>query len=204
MPPHHSPRARALPLALAAAALLLVVSPLAAPLVAQRAAGEIFTIEAFLTKYWLDDPDGGHFDVSGAGGRLMFNLGGSSETTNLWLRRPSIGVFAVVTPAEDDVQTLHAGVQFDARIFRGPLRGRIDPFVSLGLGAFRLRTGDAAPAAFAANRSYVDIAATPAVGSYLHLLSSLSLRGDLRDVVVFGDNATSHNLEASLALSVGF
>lgn len=190
-------------------AIAILFSLAAAPsAAAQFSTRGIISAEAFATQYWLDDPSPrGRVAIGGGGARIMVNLGGSSDAPTLWGRRPSVGAFLVVTSEQQDIETFHVGGQFDAHLFRGPLagsfRGVVDPFLSIGIGAFRLSASESLLGLPADDRSTTEITAVPGAGTHIRLTHRFALRGDLRDVVIFGPE-TTHNLEASLGLSVSF
>ena len=52
-------------------------------------------------------------------------------------------------------------------------------------------------------RSSTELAAVPGAGLNLRLTPRFALRGDLRDVVIFGPE-TTHNFEASAGLAISF
>ena len=175
---------------------------------AQLSTPGIISVEAFVTQYSLDDPSPrGRVAVGGGGARVMINLGGSSDAPTLWGRRPSVGAFLVVTSEQKEIETFHVGGQFDAHLFRGPLGGRfrgvVDPFFSIGIGAFRLSASESLLGLPADERSSTEITAVPGAGTHIRLTRRFALRGDLRDVVIFGQE-TTHNFEASAGLSINF
>lgn len=190
---------RAIAIAIASATILA-----AAPLHAQLSTGGIVTVEGFVTQYWLDDPGpSGRVGIGGGGARIMLNLGGSSDAEGFWGRRPAAGAFLVATPEQKGISTFHVGGQLDAHLFRGPLRGFLDPFISIGLGAFRISPDEAVISLPGEDRPGTELSAVPGAGTHLRLSPRFALRGDLRDVVIFGQE-TTHNLEASAGLSISF
>src|SRR5688500_2108648 len=115
---------RALSLAAIAAALAA-----ASPLQAQLSIPGVVTVEGFVTQYWLDDPTpAGRIGVGGGGARVMFSMGGSSDAEGFWGRRPAAGVFLAATSEQEGISTFHIGGELDMHLFRGPLRGIVDPF----------------------------------------------------------------------------
>jgi hypothetical protein len=156
-----------------------------------------FTAEVYLAQYSLDNTaaDGGRSGVGGFGGRLMFNRSTASDALRTFFTRASGGVFATLTSGKGaaDLSTQHYGVQGDVALFPAPVaRGFLDPFVSLGVGAFRTSIDNPLGSGRIVN---TDFAVTPAVGTRVPLFSGLSFRGDLRTPVIFGDN-TSVNFVA--------
>ena len=181
-------------------AMLLAVTPLQA----QLSVPGIVTVEGFVTQYWLDNPTPeGRVGVGGGGARVMLSMGGSSDAEGFWGRRPAVGVFVVATAEQEGISTFHVGGQLDMQLFRGPLRGVIDPFISIGLGAFRLSASEDVIGIPLDDRASTEFTAVPGAGMHLRLTPRFSLRGDLRDVVIFGPE-TTHNLEASAGLAINF
>jgi hypothetical protein len=81
--------------------------------------------------------------------------------------------------------------------------GRIDPLLSLGVGARREDDGPAAASRAARSpdvRTHLSVA--PGVGFRLRLTPGLGLRGDARQVLDFGDGL-QRNIELSGGLSMG-
>lgn len=190
---------RALP-CLAIAATLLAISPLEA----QLSTPGIVTVEGFVTQYWIDDPSpAGRIGIGGGGARVMVSMGGSSDAEGFWGRRPAVGAFLVATSEQKGISTFHVGGQFDMHLLRGPLHRLFDPFVSIGLGAFRLSAEENVIGIPVDERSSTEFTAVPGAGLHLRLTPRFALRGDLRDVVIFGPE-TTHNFEASAGLSINF
>ena len=182
---------------LCAAALLL-----AAPLGAAHAQSESsdspsrFALEGYLAQYSFDTGDD-RTGVGGVGVRLMF---GHSDATSLlatFFQRARGGVFLTYTGEQKDVQTLHFGAEADFPLFAGrPMR--LDPFVSLGAGIFRTSIDQ-----LDEDNSTSDFALTPAIGTLFPITGSIAFRGDIRDVIIFGDN-TTNNWVAEGGISIGF
>ena len=190
---------RALAFASVAAAVFAV-----APLQAQLSVPGIVTVEGFVTQYWLDNPTPeGRVGVGGGGARVMLSMGGSSDAEGFWGRRPAVGVFLVATSEQEGISTFHVGGELDMQLFRGPIRGLIDPFISIGLGAFRLSASEDIIGIPLDDRASTEFTAVPGAGMHLRLTPRFSLRGDLRDVVIFGTE-TTHNFEASAGLAINF
>ncbi len=104
----------------------------------------------------------------------------------------------------------HYGVQADLRLTRSPLMGRVDPLLSLGVGAVRVEEPAAgsllAPVPGALGRSSevrttTDPSLVPGVGARVHLLPWLGFRGDVRMLVDFRDGAR-RDLEIAGGLSI--
>ena len=171
---------------------------------AQLSTPGIITVEGLVTQYWLDDPGpGGRIGVGGGGARIMLSMGGSSDAEGFWGRRPAAGVFIVATTEQKGISTFHVGGELDMQLFRGPLRGTFDPFISIGFGAFRLSADEDVIGIPLDDRASTEFTAVPGAGVHVRLHPRFSLRGDLRDVVIFGTE-TTHNLEASAGLAINF
>ena len=176
----------------------------ALPIHAQLSIPGVVTVEGFVTQYWLDDPTpAGRIGVTGGGARVMFSMGGSSDAEGFWGRRPAAGAFLVATSEQEGISTFHIGGELDMHLFRGPLRGTIDPFVSIGLGAFRLSASEDVIGIPLEDRASTEFTAVPGAGVDLRLSPRFAVRGDLRDVVIFGPE-TTHNFEASAGLAISF
>ena len=136
----------------------------------------------FLSRYQ------GEGEVEAVGARLMWSLG-----------RTSVGGYFVHAPEEQAwAGSWRYGAQADLRVTRRPVAGRVDPFLSLGVGASRLLEGRErllAPA-----RTHLSVA--PGVGLRFRLRPGFGLRGDARQVLDFHDGV-KRNLELSGGLSLG-
>ena len=161
-----------------------------------------FTAQVYLAQYSLDNAaaDGGRAGVGGFGGRLMFNRSTAANALRTFFTRASGGVFATYTN-QDDVSTLHYGVQGDVALFPAPVaRGWLDPFISVGLGGFRTSVNNPLGEGNIVN---TDLALTPAAGTRIPLFSGISFRGDLRAPIIFGESTTV-NFVAEGGLSLSF
>ncbi len=103
----------------------------------------------------------------------------------------------------------HYGVQADLRLTRSPLLGRLDPLLSLGVGAVRveepaarslLTRPDAAGRA-PSLRTTTDPSLVPGVGARVNVLPWLGFRGDVRMLMDFRDGAR-RDLEIAGGLSI--
>lgn len=164
------------------------------------------SVEGFLAQYMFDVPDGDRENVGGVGARLMFGRGDVTGTLNNFFNRAKAGVFLVYTAEQEAVSTFHFGGQADFPIFAAPVaNGYLDPFLSLGLGGFRTKidvpAGSQVPAGFSATST--DFALTPAIGTLIPLTGAIKFRGDIRDVIIFGDERTN-NFVFEGGISVGF
>ena len=162
--------------------------------------------------------------LTGAGARLLLPLAAFGATTEHPLvRRLAVGGFVTSTSADDDrVRARHVGVQADLSLTDRWLAGRVEPLVSLGVGAFRARRMatdgpppsplcvrpplDAALACPAVRgdagaRARRDLTAvTPGIGARVALLPGLALRADVRDVIVH-DGGPRHGAEVAVGVS---
>ncbi len=146
---------------------------------------------------------GGRTDLDGVGGRILWPL----------VSRMALGGYVVHTPEDsEDVEMWHYGVQADLRLPGPGLVPRVDPLLSLGVGAVRVeeepgRTPTAPPLLLAAEprsapaRPETSLSLVPGLGAKLRLVPGLDFRGDLRMVVDFRDR-TTWNLELSGGISI--
>jgi hypothetical protein len=157
--------------------------------------------------------------LDGVGGRVLWPLPAGGPL----LSRMAVGGY--LTHAEEDGREpdmWHYGVQADLRLARSPLAGRVDPLLSLGVGAVRveepvavapppaplfdpgpslltpLRDGGARSPA---PRTRTSPSLVPGVGARVHLLPWLGFRGDVRMLVDFRDGAR-RDLEVAGGLSI--
>ena len=168
---------------------------------------ESSSLEIYAAHYWLDaQGSGSRPTLGGVGGRLMTTFGRHDRTTGggSWYTRSAFGVFATYTAKQNDnqVTTIHYGAQVDAQLLPMPLAHVLDPFVSLGVGGFRTKV-DNAGLLGGESVTNTDLAITPALGSHFRLTPNIAIRGDLRDVIIFGDK-TTNNYVAEGGLSLSF
>lgn len=141
------------------------------------------------------------------GGRLMWPLEG---VPGGWRARTSLGGYLIHAPQDTDlVASWRYGAQADFRLLRAPLAQRVEPIVSLGVGAVTMeesRWEPVRPPMLPATRPHVHtqthLSLTPGVGLRIRLLPGIGLRGDARQAIDFGDG-TRRNVEISGGLSVG-
>lgn len=164
-----------------------------------------FTVEGLVAQGYYDDAlvGGDQQSLGGYGVRVLFNRSTPAAALRSLAERASVGAFFVVSGEQGalDAKTAHYGVQADVSLLpRAAFRGTLDPFVSLGVGAFRSsispRSGDG-------DIVNTDLAVTPAIGTRLSLIEGFGLRGDLRAPIVFGSR-TSVNAVAEGGLFVSF
>lgn len=204
----------AIALALAAGAALLAARPAGAQygVPVYPGPGGRLAVEAFLSEHRSPDgASGTRTRQDGVGGRVLWWLAEDGARAGL-ASRLGVGAFLVRT---DDAgasagspqrRTVHAGVEVSARALAGPIGGRLEPVLSLGVGAFDTREAPVRsrelpwlvvtdlprrfeqPAAFADQTTAstrTSLALTPGIGARLRVLPGLALRADLRDAVVF-------------------
>jgi hypothetical protein len=164
-----------------------------------------FTVEGFLAQSYLNDElvGGDKNTFGGYGVRVLFNRSTPANALRTVADRASVGGFLSASSGQGalDVATLHYGVQADVSILpRAAFRGTLDPFVSLGVGAFRTTFG---PRSGSGDIKNTDLAVTPAIGTRLSLLQGFGLRGDLRAPIVFG-NSTTVNAVAEGGVFISF
>jgi hypothetical protein len=219
--------------------VILAALPVAVPGIAQAqfaiapsgsAAWDRITIDAFMSRHEANGLVASPLD--GAGGRILFALGRSpAHGPRPMAARTALGAFGLRTdqdafPANGaaPLRTTHVGIQTDFRWLAQPAGGRLDPLVSLGIGAFRTdeRAALATPANMAEGRrrratlvavdgihimnplvEHTNLAVSPGVGARLMLWPGMALRVDARDAIVFREGAR-HYLEISGGLSLGW
>ena len=180
-------------LALSAAVLALV--PLGRARAQDTPVGERpyrFTIEGLVAESYLNDKLVGDDKNSfgGYGARVLFNRSTPAAALRSLADRASVGAFFVASSGQGalDVATLHYGVQADVSMLPRPaFRGTLDPFFSLGVGAFRSTVASPAGTGDIKN---TDLAVTPAIGTRFSLIQGFGFRGDLRAPIVFGSSTT--------------
>lgn len=163
-----------------------------------------FTVEGLLAQSYLnDDLVGGDKNTFGGYGvRVLFNRSTPAAALRSFADRASVGAFLTASSGQGalDVSTLHFGVQADVSMLPRPaFRGTLDPFFSLGVGAFRTTFG---PTTGTGDIKNTDLAVTPAIGTRLSLFSGIGFRGDLRAPIVFGNSTTVNGVaEGGIFLS---
>ncbi len=160
----------------------------------------------------------------GFGARLLFGLGAPSRGADrsVW-ERAYLGPFVAYTAGvptrsgdRHDALT-HAGVEADWLVLDRALAGRIDPFLSMGLGVLRTEREERLPTVRDTHRATVRLATridktveggtrtnmtvAPGVGARVAVVPGLSLRVDVRDAIAFG-TATTHVLEMAFGVSL--
>lgn len=168
-----------------------------------------FSVEPYLAEYSFDNGgnNGGRTGIGGFGARVMFGHSDATKALSTFFNRARAGAYLTYTSEQKNYSTTNIGVQGDFPIFAAPTYGGwLDPFVSLRAGVFhtainRAVFGNSLPPGF--NPTQNKFALTPAVGTLIPITGSIKFRGDLGDVVVFGDN-TTQNFVAEGGISIGF
>ncbi|CAN5833645.1 hypothetical protein BH23GEM7_BH23GEM7_00200 [soil metagenome] len=162
------------------------------------------SVDLFLSQHRLTLDAGERWDATGAGGRIMWSLAPLARSTGFpLLDRAAAGGYLVhPLGSVERREVWHYDVQTDVRAAPMPL-GRIDPIVSLGVGAVRakapirpvllapersiVREGDAPRDGVLSEQVVTSISFTPGIGARLRLLPELDLGGDLRSLIDLRD-----------------
>lgn len=134
-------------------------------------------------------------DLGGPKGRVWENGYGA----RLWINtapfvgpgvglgsKVGIGLFSIYSPPSHGISTVHYGGELDIHTTDVPYGGFIDPFITLGAGVMRTKTGAVNDFSLPAQKVN-KFALTPGVGIRIPLLNHLQARADARDVIVFSD-----------------
>src|SRR5688572_27947577 len=98
------------------------------------------TLDGYYSHYRLDASRKTAVDMTGLGARLMWHPSIGSEDASPIPPRAALGLFVEHAPEQRlGFTLLHAGVQGDLSVMASPLYGRVEPLLSLSIGA--LRTG---------------------------------------------------------------
>ncbi len=167
---------------LAAAGAALVVGAVSAS--AQESSTGVqpyrFTVEGYLAQYWLDNGVDDREAVGGFGARIMFHRSTAAAAARTFFSRATAGVYGTFT-SQDNVSTQNVGVQVDAALFPSAIAaGRLDPFLSLGAGAFRTKVEGV--------DGETNFVLTPAAGTRIPITGGVGFRGDIRAPIVFGSD----------------
>ncbi len=166
---------------------------------------QFLAIEPYYARTELDaDPVADRVGVNGYGGRLWVNLAPFAGPHRTLISKGALAFFATYLPedAGRNPKVWHYGVQHDAFILHKPFGNVIDPFLSVGAGAFRVSSGGTAR---------TDFALSPGGGIRVPIPNRLQLRFDARDAMIFGSRTgiagakrTAHNIELLAALGITF
>ncbi len=188
-------------------------APLAASAQALGPQRQLLVVEPYYAHIQLDQGKGrGRISLDGYGARLWVNLAPFSGSSPNVIGKTALALFAHYTPDRggSDITTWHYGAELDTHFVDYPIAGRLDPFVSLGAGAFRTRASGAGGAYGAGAATSTKFAFTPGLGVRVPLANRLQLRGDARDMIIFsqrqavGANCTINNPEFLAGLGITF
>ena len=202
---------RILPYAAAAALVLVSTRAEAQALGPQR---QLLSLEPFYSRVEIETGSGsGRTGLNGYGLLFWLNLAPFSGPTGNLVNHTGLGLFTSWSPGHgpQNISTFHFGAEFDIHPINYPIAGSLDPFISLGLGLFRTRSGfqgSATSPRFSSTR----FALTPGVGLRIPLANRFQLRGDARDAIVFGNgfgvpsggSRTTHTFEFRGGLGLTF
>ena len=166
---------------------------------------QFLAIEPYYARTQLDvGPNADRVGTNGYGGRLWVNLAPFAGPHRNLISHGALAFFASYTPEQSgkNPKIWHYGAQHDAFFLHTPLGHVIDPFISVGAGAFRLSSGGVSTTKFALS---------PGGGIRIPIPNRLQLRVDARDAMLFGmangvsgAKRTSHNIELLGALGITF
>ena len=151
---------------------------------------------------------GGEGDA--VGGRLMWPMARVAPASR-WVSRTYLGAYLVHSPDEEDRgESLRYGAQADLQLADRPLVGRVEPLLSLGVGASRVERELRSPLPLVGDqggwalreeaRTLFSVA--PGVGFRVLVVPGLGIRGDARQVIDF-DETPTRNVELSGGVSIG-
>lgn len=217
--PFTHPRTRFIRYAAALLAALASCTALPIPVAAQTPARPVM-LEPYVSRARLAPTVvGERTRLSGAGARLLYRA-----PERLGRDRVLVGGYLTYAPADDrGVTTSQVGALVDLSLGGRPVAGRVEPLLSLGVGAFRTRWDDpwlggramcvrpldvggerdraclGTPARRRAPATHP--AVSPAVGARVGLLPGVALRVDARDLVVY-TGKPRHSFELTTGLSL--
>lgn len=196
---------------LAAGVLAAAVAPLAAA-GAQDVADPYnpsrFVIEPYLSHMFLEtDANSDRESQGGFGVRVMFGQAQASQVVSSFFNRARVGGYLTYNAEQGDLElkSIHYGVQADFPLLAAPADAtgplRFDPFLSLGAGVLNASV----PSGTSGTReSSNDFTLTPAAGVQVPITGEIKFRGDIRDVILFGEGRTSNNFVFEGGISIGF
>ena len=207
--------ARTVALGAAAVATIAIATPSQSGAQALGPQRQFLSLEPYYARLQLDPGlsgisqngvnGGSRTGVNGYGGRLWVNLAPFSGPSPNLLGHMSLALFTTYYPSKgiDSTSILHYGAEADIFFVNRPLGGFLDPFISVGGGAFRLKDT-------ATQATDTRFALSPGVGLRIPLSNRFQLRGDAKDLVLFkvpdfnGSKQTLNNYEFTAALGITF
>lgn len=177
-------------------------------------------LEGSYDRIQLDGGGGTRIGLNGYGSRLWVNLAPFSGPGTHFVDKLSLALFYFRTPrgnlGNPAIGTRHYGTEVNIYPLLVPMGKIIDPFLSLGLGAFRVdnrRTTGAGPlpgSATIASGSATTFAVSPGIGIRIPIPNRLQLRIDARDVLglnsrtASGEKRTSQSWQFTGSLGLTF
>ncbi len=199
--------ARTVALGAAAVTTIAIATPSQSGAQALGPQRQFLSLEPYYGRLELDPGSNGgsRTGVNGYGGRLWVNLAPFSGPSPNLLGHMSLALFTTYYPSKgiDSTSILHYGAEADIFFVNRPLGGFLDPFISVGGGAFRLKDT-------ATQATDTRFALSPGVGLRIPLSNRFQLRGDAKDLVLFkvpdfaGSKQTLNNYEFTAALGITF
>jgi len=172
---------------------------------------QFLAFEGSYTRLELDAGEGNsRLGLDGYGGRLWINLAPFSGPNPNLIDKTALALFYFRAPRRNGFSTRHYGAEFDIYPLHVPIGNFIDPFISLGLGSFRVDNRRSSVVGDIGTGSRSNFALTPGVGIRVPIPNRLQLRLDARDLIVFnrrsvsGESRTSHNPEFMAGLGLTF
>ena len=166
---------------------------------------QFLAIEPYYARSVFDaGPDADRVGANGYGGRLWVNLAPFAGPHRTLISKGALAFFATYTPDQEgrNATVLHYGVQHDAFFLHTPIAKAIDPFLSVGAGGFRVKSGGS---------SSTDFAFSAGGGIRVPVPNRFQLRFDARDAMIFGSRTgtggskrTAHNFEFLGAVGITF
>lgn len=166
---------------------------------------QFLAIEPYYEHTQLDDgPGQAKISLHGYGARLWINLDPFH-----FIPSSSIALFTSYTPKQNqavngDATALSYGAEYDQFLMRRPIAGFLDPFLSLGGSAYRVKSKQ-----FNFTQTYGTL--IPGGGIRVPLPNRFELRGDVKDMILFnadrnpdGSARRTNNLVLQAALGVTF
>lgn len=188
------------------AALIASAAPAMARAQALGPQRQFLSLEPYYSRMQLDGGSGSsRVGANGYGGRLWINMAPFSGPNPNILDHMGLALFATWLPdqASRGATLLHYGLEDDIFFVNRPLGGVIDPFISVAGGAFRTKSS-------ASGDAMTRFALTPGAGIRIPLANRFQIRGDAKDVLLFGipdgsgGKRTTSNYEFTGALGITF